>query len=420
MSSQRRAGVRSITLVKLTSSLAAVSPVIPASSAIRAGRGRPAAAAPSMAPSAFAPQSPSMARSPRSSGSRVSAAASAAPRRRRGGRSASAPAAISAPEATATLMARPGRRSNRLSRLAPPATRPALMTTIGERRPRPARRWRSPVAPMPPSLTAPVVTSPWRRAPRWPRNPRRSPIPPGRRSRRTPPLPRRPAARRRRTGGRPRPRPEPARRAIAPAATAGPSSRVTGSPRWLVRDQVSGPARRPLVQDGVGEPGRCPPAAAPAVRGRDAGAPGAAHFFGLLARRGGRRGRGGRLARPGRGRGARPDGARRRWRAAVAARTCRRPAARQRLDHHALAGHEVGVVDGGHLAGRAARAQHGDRAARPRTRRDARHHGGRAVRGQFLGHGHQELVKRIRAAVRRSGLRGHDHGQRGRAPRAAR
>src|SRR6266851_2158980 len=29
--------------------------------------------------------------------------------------------------------------------------------------------------------------------------------------------------------------------AIAPAATAGPSSRVTGSPRWLVRDHVLGP-----------------------------------------------------------------------------------------------------------------------------------------------------------------------------------
>src|SRR5580704_18537998 len=75
ISSERRAGVRSITLVKLTFSLAAVSPVIPASSAIRAGRGRPAAAVPSMAPSAFAPQSPSMARSARSSGSSVTAAA---------------------------------------------------------------------------------------------------------------------------------------------------------------------------------------------------------------------------------------------------------------------------------------------------------------------------------------------------------
>jgi len=59
--SQRSAGVRSITLVKLTFSLAAVSPAIPASSAIRAGRGSPAAEAPSIAPSAFAPASPSIA-----------------------------------------------------------------------------------------------------------------------------------------------------------------------------------------------------------------------------------------------------------------------------------------------------------------------------------------------------------------------
>ena len=29
--------------------------------------------------------------------------------------------------------------------------------------------------------------------------------------------------------------------AIAPAATAGPSSKVTGSPRWLVRDQAFWP-----------------------------------------------------------------------------------------------------------------------------------------------------------------------------------
>src|SRR6266700_6965844 len=33
----------------------------------------------------------------------------------------------------------------------------------------------------------------------------------------------------------------PSTAARAPAATAGPSSRVTGSPRWLVRDHVFGP-----------------------------------------------------------------------------------------------------------------------------------------------------------------------------------
>ena len=78
MSSQFSAGVRAITLVKLTFSLAAVSPAIPASSAILAGRDSPAAEAPSMAPSAFAPASPSMARSPRSSGSSASPAPSGA------------------------------------------------------------------------------------------------------------------------------------------------------------------------------------------------------------------------------------------------------------------------------------------------------------------------------------------------------
>ncbi len=86
------------------------------------------------------------------------------------------PAPISAPEATATLMARPGRRSNRLSRFAPPATSPALMTTsAGE--PPASTALTIPVTPMPPSLTVPVVTSPFRKAPRWPRNPRRSPDP---------------------------------------------------------------------------------------------------------------------------------------------------------------------------------------------------------------------------------------------------
>src|SRR5579859_5356832 len=175
MSSQRRADVRSITLVKLTFSLAAVRPVIPASRAIRAGRGRPAAATPSMAPSAFAPQSPSMARSARSSGRRLSPAASgAATSARRPPRDP--PAASSAPEATATLTARPGRRSNRLSRFAPPATSAPLMTTSTGAPPASAAL-ATPVTPMPPSLIAPVVISPRRRAPRWPRNPRRSPDP---------------------------------------------------------------------------------------------------------------------------------------------------------------------------------------------------------------------------------------------------
>src|SRR6266699_3191907 len=170
MSSQCSAGVRSITLVKLTFSLAAVSPAIPASSAIRTGRDRPAAEAPSIAPSAFAPASPSIARSPRSSGSSARAAV-------RGAATLSWPAAPSrAPEAAATLMARPGRRSNRLSRFAPPATRPALMTTSAGEPPASAALM-TPVTPIPPSFTAPVVTSPCRSAPRCPPNPRRSPEP---------------------------------------------------------------------------------------------------------------------------------------------------------------------------------------------------------------------------------------------------
>src|SRR5215472_17406383 len=124
MSSHRSAGVCSITPVKLTTSLAAVSPMTAARTATLAGRGRAAAAAaPSMAPSALAPASPSIARSPRSSGSTASAAPT-------GGAAASLPAGEAAPStvpaARVTLMARPGRRSNRFSRFAPPATRPAL------------------------------------------------------------------------------------------------------------------------------------------------------------------------------------------------------------------------------------------------------------------------------------------------------
>ncbi len=123
MSSQRSGAVRSITLVKLTTSLAAVSPMMPVSSATRAARGRPAAAAvPSRAPSAFAPASPSMARSPRSSPSSASAAPTGTAA---SGADAGAAAASSPPLATVTLLARPGRRSNRLTRLAPmPAMRP--------------------------------------------------------------------------------------------------------------------------------------------------------------------------------------------------------------------------------------------------------------------------------------------------------
>ena len=282
MSSHRRAGVRSITAVKLTTSLAAVRPVIAASNASLAGRDRLAAAAtPSRAPSALAPASPSIARSPRSSGSSAIAAPSGAATVSRApgpgsGSSAApgpaaapgpmaapslaivpgpadvpgpvaapwragprrAPAARSAPLASATLSARPGRRSKRFSRLAPPATSPALMATSAGPPPSSAADAR-PVAPIPPSLTAPVVTSPLASAPRCPRNPRLLPLPA--RSSYPPnaaaPVPAIASAARTR-GSRPGPS---ADTATLPTVRAGPSSRVSCSPRWLVLVQVPAP-----------------------------------------------------------------------------------------------------------------------------------------------------------------------------------
>src|SRR5204862_4441923 len=115
-SSSRRPGVLSMTLVKLTRSLAAVSPASPASRTARpAVPVRAASATPSSAPSALAPASPSMMSSPRSSGS----SAAAAP---------TGPAARSAPAAPIRrpdFSARPGRRSSRLTRFAVPAMTPA-------------------------------------------------------------------------------------------------------------------------------------------------------------------------------------------------------------------------------------------------------------------------------------------------------
>src|SRR6516164_9843446 len=246
MSSHRKAGVRSMTAVKLTTSLAAVSPVIAASRTSRAGRDRlVAAATPSSAPSALAPASPSIARSPRSSGSRAAAApsgAATADSAPTGDRPPRAPPASSVPLARATFRARPGRRSNRFSRLAPPAASPALIATSAGPPPS-SRADPRPVAPMPPSLTAPVVTSPWARAPRCPRNPRRLPLPA--RSSYPPnaaaPVPANASAALTR-GARPGAIAEPT--TLAPVS-AGPSRRVTGSPRWLVLVQrVSPPGGR--------------------------------------------------------------------------------------------------------------------------------------------------------------------------------
>src|SRR6266536_1047461 len=164
MSSQRSGGVRSITLVKLTTSLAAVSPRTPASAATRADRGSVAAAAvPSSAPRAFAPASPSMACSPRSSGSSAMAApAGAAAAQRAAARCAGpapGPAASMAAAAIVTLMARPGRRSNRLSRFALPAVRTELMTMSAAEPPSSALA-ATPLVPIPPILSAPLVSSP--------------------------------------------------------------------------------------------------------------------------------------------------------------------------------------------------------------------------------------------------------------------
>ncbi len=187
MSAHRSGAVRSMTLVKLTTSLAAVSAAIAARAAILVRLPSDmAAAVPSIAPSPFAPASPSIDRSARSSGRSAPAAASGA-----AVAGPSAPPATSrAPATPATLMARPGRRSKRFRTLAPPAIRPALMTMSAaaraRRRPGSAalssalaaiNAATTPVTPMPTSLTAPVVSSPWDSAPMWPRNPRWSPLP---------------------------------------------------------------------------------------------------------------------------------------------------------------------------------------------------------------------------------------------------
>ena len=174
MSSQFSAGVRAITLVKLTFSLASVSPAMAQKTASLAVLGSVAAAVtPSIAPSAFAPQSPSIARSPRSSGSSAAAApaGAASPALARG------PARASPAEpSSVTLTARPGRRSNRFSRFAAPAISPAFTPVSAARARRlvPLTSWRqsssrapaSPAAPIPAILTAPVVTSPLASAPR--------------------------------------------------------------------------------------------------------------------------------------------------------------------------------------------------------------------------------------------------------------
>ena len=131
MSSQFKAGVRAITLVKLTFSLAAVSAATaPRTTSLVGRRSDDAAATPIIAPIALAPLSPSIARSPRSSGS----SAAAAPTGAASSALAIGPRRPSAALASSeTLIARPGRRSNRFSRFALPATRPALIAMSAAR-----------------------------------------------------------------------------------------------------------------------------------------------------------------------------------------------------------------------------------------------------------------------------------------------
>ena len=122
-----------------------------------------------MAPRPFAPQSPSIERSPRSDGAEATAAPTTAP----AGPFTTASGAFTAVTA---FSARPGRRSSRLVRFAvpaikaPSATIPATAFTPHDLRGSSAAA-ASPAAPTPRIFTAPLVTSPRFNALRWPRNP---------------------------------------------------------------------------------------------------------------------------------------------------------------------------------------------------------------------------------------------------------
>src|SRR5690606_29676678 len=241
-STRRSTSLPSMTVEKLTFSLARVSPTTPASASQRTARGAAnATCEPSAAPSALAPQSPSMSRSPRSPG----AAAAAAPR--------TAPvvgaadvARNGADAAPAALSARPGRRSRRLSRFAVPATSAPLTPTSTRWANAPPVR-RVPIAAatsetplIPRTFIAPVVTRPSASAPRWPRRPLVRVEVSSARSSTSPKVPALAVASA--TAPRVRASPPVARvAATRPAATAGPSSRLMGSPRWFVRVHRSAP-----------------------------------------------------------------------------------------------------------------------------------------------------------------------------------
>src|SRR5690606_16377917 len=137
-----------------------------------------------------------------------------------------------AARASTAAAARPGRTSTRLTAWAVPAiTIPASSRSSGRSRSAaPAAR---PAAEIPNSLTAPLVTSPCRSAPRWARNPRRGSRAPATSSY----APQAPATS---TAAPAAGRTAPAPTAAA-SATAGPACSVTVRPAWLRRSHRAGP-----------------------------------------------------------------------------------------------------------------------------------------------------------------------------------
>ena len=168
-----------MTLVKLTTSLAAVSPVITARAATRARRGSAvAAAAPSMPPervgARIAQHGPfaqilgqHRQRGPdRRGGGQPARGRGEAERRSGGHRHLDRPAGAQVEQVGQVRAARDQARiDEQVQRGAVAAGPPASAAAA------------SPVAPIPASFTVPLVTSPRASAPRWPRNPRRAPLP---------------------------------------------------------------------------------------------------------------------------------------------------------------------------------------------------------------------------------------------------
>ena len=251
--------MRAITRVKETRSLVRIKAVPARAAAVRTARpGWAARAAPTRAPRALEPVSPSMVSSMRSSG-RAATAVPSTPAARilaasaLGRRSASRGAL----RAAAAFRARPGRRSSKLRTFAQAATSTALVAAStavahGPRAPT-ALRWRARSTPetrAPEPMTAilmtPVVTRPRARAPRWPANPLAGAPPswaPASMSSTRPAAPADIVATRAATATRLEPGadgpaaqlPTRAPAATAPTATPMPPRRLTVRPRKLVR-----------------------------------------------------------------------------------------------------------------------------------------------------------------------------------------